>query len=206
MARYTGPVCKQCRRERQKLFLKGARCYTGKCAIEKRPYPPGLHGRARIRESEYMIQLREKQKARRFYGILEKQFRRYYTEASRMKGVTGENLLQLLELRVDNVVYRAGFAGSRAQARQLVSHGHVTINNKKVTVPSYRLRAGDVVQFREKSRDMVPLRHAIDTAPPPPAWITVDPTVARAEIAALPTRDQVDVPVQESLIVELYSK
>lgn len=206
MARYRGPVCRLCRRERQKLFLKGARCYTAKCGVEKRPYPPGLHGRARIRESEYMIQLREKQKARRFYGLLEKQFHHYYEEATRMKGNTGENLLQLLEVRLDNVVYRAGFAASRAQARQFASHGHIRVNGKKVTVPSYRLRQGDVVEVRDKSRDMVPLRHALDTAPPPPEWLSTTKDAMRAEVVQLPSRSQVDVPVQETLIVELYSK
>jgi small subunit ribosomal protein S4 len=206
LARYTGPVCKQCRREKQKLFLKGQRCYTAKCGVEKKPYPPGLHGRARIRESEYLIQLREKQKARRFYGVLEKQFRHYYEEASRSKGVTGEELLSLLERRLDNVVYRAGFAASRRQARQLVNHGHFRVNGKKATIPSYRVRVGDVITTREKSNDLIAIRHALDTSPPPPEWIRVDASTVKAEVAALPRRDQVDIPVQESLIVELYSK
>jgi small subunit ribosomal protein S4 len=206
MARDTGPSCKKCRRERQKLFLKGTRCYSPKCGIEKKPYPPGLHGRARIRESEYMIQLREKQKARRFYGVLEKQFRRYYEEATRMKGVTGENLLALLERRLDNVVYRAGFATSRAQARQLVSHGHIHVKGRKVTVASYRVRPGDVVEVREASRNMVVVREAIEISPPAPAWLNVDTGSCRAEVVAVPERSQVEAPVQESLIVELYSK
>ncbi|MCC7077477.1 MAG: 30S ribosomal protein S4 [Acidimicrobiia bacterium] len=206
MARETGPRCKRCGRERQKLFLKGQRCYTPKCRIEKRPYPPGEHGRARIRESEYMLQLREKQKARRFYGVLEKQFRRYYQEANRMAGVTGENLLQLLERRLDNVVYRVGFAASRAQARQLVSHGHVSVNGRRVKVPSYRVRQGDVVGVREKARNMIVIRHALDTAPAGPEWLRLDRDKLEVEVASLPTRAQVDAPVRESLIVELYSK
>ncbi|MFN8106143.1 MAG: 30S ribosomal protein S4 [Acidimicrobiia bacterium] len=206
MARYTGPVCKQCRREKQKLFLKGQRCYTQKCGIEKKPYPPGLHGRARIRESEYLIQLREKQKARRFYGVLEKQFRLYYREASKSKGITGEELLALLERRLDNVVYRAGFAASRRQARQLVNHGHFRVNGRKVTVPSYRLRVGDVVEARESSRNLVAIRHAVDTSPPAPEWLQADGEVVKIEVTALPKRSQIEAPVQESLIVELYSK
>ncbi len=206
MARYTGPVCRLCRRERQKLFLKGARCPSAKCSVEKRPYPPGATPRGRIRESEYMIQLREKQKARRFYGLLEKQFRRYYTEATKMKGVTGENLLQLLERRFDNTVYRSGFAASRSQARQLVSHGHFRVNGRKVTIPSYRLRAGDVITVRDKSRELLPIRHAIDTSPPAPDWIRVSKDSLEFEILQLPARNQVDIPVRESLIVELYSK
>lgn len=206
MARYTGPVCKQCRREKQKLFLKGQRCYTQKCGIEKKPYPPGLHGRARIRESEYLIQLREKQKARRFYGVLEKQFRLYYREASKSKGVTGEELLSLLERRIDNVVYRAGFAASRRQARQLVNHGHFRVNGHKVTVPSYRLRVGDVVEARESSRNLVAIRHAVETSPPAPEWLTADGEAVKIEVTALPKRSQIEAPVQESLIVELYSK
>jgi small subunit ribosomal protein S4 len=206
MARDTSPRCRRCGRERQKLFLKGQRCYTPKCRIEKRPYPPGQHGRARIRESEYMLQLREKQKARRFYGVLEKQFRRYYTEANRMPGVTGENLLQLLERRLDNVVYRAGLAASRAQARQLVSHGHLTVNGRKVKVPSYRVRQSDVLQVRDKSRNMITVRHALDTAPAGPDWLRLDREQLRVEVVDLPTRAQVDAPVRESLIVELYSK
>lgn len=206
MARDTGPRCKRCGRERQKLFLKGQRCYTPKCRIEKRPYPPGEHGRGRIRESEYMLQLREKQKARRFYGVLEKQFRLYYQEANRMSGVTGENLLQLLERRLDNVVYRAGMAASRSQARQLVSHGHITVNGRRVKVPSYRVRQGDTVAVREKSRNMITIRHALDTAPASPDWLHLDRDKLEIEVAQLPTRAQVDAPVRESLIVELYSK
>lgn len=206
MARETGPRCKRCGRERQKLFLKGQRCLTHKCRMESRPYPPGMHGRARIRESEYMMQLREKQKARRFYGVLERQFRRYYEEATRMSGVTGENLLQLLERRLDNVVYRAGLAASRPQARQVVSHGHVKVNGRKVTVPSYRVRKGDVVTVRETSRNMIVIRHALDTSAAAPDWLRLDRETMSVEVAELPDRSQVDAPVQESLIIELYSK
>src|SRR5215213_709129 len=165
MARYTGPVCRLCRREKMKLFLKGARCESMKCAIERRPYPPGDHGRTQLRrkDSEYLVQLREKQKARRIYGLLEKQFRNLYEEANRQKGVTGENLLRMLELRLDNVAFRAGWGASRAQARQLVRHGHVKVNGRRVTVPSYRVRKGDVVALKEKSRSMIVLRHNLDT-------------------------------------------
>src|SRR5690349_3325004 len=163
MARYTGPVCRLCRRERMKLFLKGTKCDTMKCPIERRPYPPGEHGRGRIRESEYLLQLREKQKARRIYGVLEKQFRNLYEEATRQPGITGENLLRMLELRLDNVVYRAGWGSSRAQARQFVRHGHVNVNGRRVTIPSYQLRQGDTVEIREKSRNLIVLRHNLDT-------------------------------------------
>src|ERR1700737_4266010 len=164
MARYTGPFCRLCRREKMKLFLKGPKCDSMKCPIERRPYPPGEHGRDRMRQgSEYLTQLREKQKARRIYGILEKQFHNLYEEANRQSGITGENLLRMLELRADNVACRAGWGSSRAQARQLVRHGHVLVNGKRVTIPSYRLRKGDVVEMREKSRSMLVLRHTLDT-------------------------------------------
>ena len=163
MARYTGPVCRLCRREKMKLFLKGPKCDSMKCPIERRPYPPGDHGRGRIRESEYMIQLREKQKARRIYGVLEKQFRRMYEEATRQKGITGENLLRMLETRLDNVAFRAMFGASRNQARQLVRHGHVSVNGKRVTIPSYQVRKGDVVELREKAQNMIVIRHNLDT-------------------------------------------
>ena len=163
MARYTGPVCRLCRRERMKLFLKGAKCDTMKCPIEQRPYPPGIHGRGRIRESEYMLQLREKQKARRIYGLLEKQFRNLYAQAAGQSGITGENLLRMLEQRIDNVVFRAGFASSRNQARQWVRHGHVTVNGKRVTIPSFQVRKGDVVQLSTKARNGIILRHNLDT-------------------------------------------
>src|SRR6266446_6346130 len=163
MARYTGPVCRLCRRERMKLFLKGPKCDTMRCPIERRPYPPGEHGRGRIRESEYMFQLREKQKARRIYGVLEKQFRNLYEEANRQDGITGENLLRMLELRLDNMAYRAGWGSSRSQGRQLVRHGHVSVNGKRVTIPSYQVRKGDVVELRDKARQMIVIRHNLDT-------------------------------------------
>jgi small subunit ribosomal protein S4 len=205
MARYTGPVCRLCRRERMKLFLKGPKCDTMKCPIERRPYPPGLHGRGRIRESEYMLQLREKQKARRIYGVLEKQFRNLYVEAARQKGITGENLLRMLEQRVDNVVFRAGWASSRNQARQWVRHGHVLVNGKRVTIPSYMVRKEDVVEIATKSREMIVLRHNLDTLDRTvPMWLDVSGTTAT--VRDLPLRDQIDIPVREQLIVELYSK
>lgn len=207
MARYTGPVCRLCRREKMKLFLKGPKCDTMKCPVERHPYPPGMHGRGRIRESEYMFQLREKQKARRIYGVLEKQFRNLYQEASRQKGITGENLLRMLEQRLDNVVFRTRFAASRSQARQFVRHGHVTVNGKRVTIPSFKVRKGDVVEFRDKSRNMIVFRHNVDTIDRGiPAWIEVDPDKCRATVRDLPLREQIDVPVREQLIVELYSK
>jgi small subunit ribosomal protein S4 len=207
MARYTGGVCKLCRRERMKLFLKGAKCDTMKCPVERKPYPPGQHGRGRIRESEYLLQLREKQKARRIYGVLEKQFRNLYAEAARQKGITGENLLRMLEQRVDNVVYRANFAASRNQARQLVRHGHVTVNGKRVTIPSYQCRKDDVVEIAEKSRSNIVLRHNIDTIDRAvPAWLDASTSDFKATVRDLPLREQIDVPVRESLIVELYSK
>jgi len=207
MARYTGPVCKLCRRERMKLFLKGAKCDTMKCPIERRPYPPGVHGRGRIRESEYMFQLREKQKARRIYGLMEKQFANLYVEAERQKGITGETLLIMLERRLDNVVFRAGFAASRSQARQWVRHGHVTVNGKRVTIPSVQLRKDDVVQIGPKFRSSIVLRHNIDTIDRAvPQWLDVESGDAKATVRELPLREQIDVPVREQLIVELYSK
>jgi small subunit ribosomal protein S4 len=207
MARYTGPVCRLCRRERMKLFLKGAKCDTMKCPIERRPYPPGIHGRGRIRESEYMLQLREKQKARRIYGLLEKQFRNLYAQAAGQTGITGENLLRMLELRLDNVVFRGGFAASRNQSRQWVRHGHVTVNGKRVTIPSYQVRKGDVVQLSTKARNMIVLRHNLDTLDRlVPQWLDVVGGDAQATVRELPLREQIDVPVREQLIVELYSK
>jgi small subunit ribosomal protein S4 len=208
LARYTGPDCRLCRRERQKLFLKGSKCEGPKCPIERRPYPPGEHGRGRIKESEYMLQLREKQKARRIYGVLEAQFVNYYKEAARRKGITGETLLQLLETRLDNVVYRAGLARSRSAARQLVRHSHVTVNGKKVNIPSYAVRAGDVVQVKEKMRSNLFVHESIQlqTGRPAPGWMELNAGEASATITQLPTRDQVEVPIQEQLIVELYSK
>jgi small subunit ribosomal protein S4 len=207
MARYTGPVCRLCRRERMKLFLKGTKCETPRCPIERRPYPPGMHGRGRIRESEYLFQLREKQKARRIYGLLEKQFKLIYNKANKQPGVTGENLLRLLELRVDNVVFRAGFASSRNQARQFVRHGHVSIDGERVTIPSYTLKKGQVVSLREKARKMIVIRHNVDTLDRTvPQWLEVEVGDLKATVRDLPLREQIDIPVREQLIVELYSK
>jgi small subunit ribosomal protein S4 len=208
MARYTGPVCRLCRRERMKLFLKGPKCDSMKCPIERRPYPPGEHGRDRMRQgSEYLTQLREKQKARRIYGVLEKQFHNLYEEATRQPGITGENLLRMLELRVDNVVYRAGWGASRAQARQLVRHGHVLVNGKRVTIPSYRVRRGDTIQLKEKSRNLIVIRHNLDTLDRQvPPWLEAGAEGNEVTVRDLPLREHIDVPVRESLIVELYSK
>jgi small subunit ribosomal protein S4 len=208
MARYTGPVCRLCRREKMKLFLKGPKCDSMKCPIERRPYPPGEHGRGRIRESEYMIQLREKQKARRIYGVLEKQFRRVYEEATRQKGITGENLLRMLELRLDNVAYRATWGSSRNQARQLVRHGHVSVNGKRVTIPSYQVRKGDVVELRSKAQNMIVVQHNLDTLDRNvPPWLETDGgSRTKVTVRDLPMREHIDVPVREQLIVELYSK
>jgi small subunit ribosomal protein S4 len=207
MARYTGAVCRLCRRERMKLFLKGTKCETMRCPIERRPYPPGQHGRGRVRDSEYLLQLREKQKARRIYGLLEKQFKLIYEKASRQDGITGENLLRLLELRIDNAVFRAGFASSRNQARQFVRHGHVSVNGKRVTIPSYVLRQGDVISLRDKARKMIVIRHNIDTLDrTAPQWLDVNMDEFQATVRDLPLREQIDIPVREQLIVELYSK
>ncbi len=208
MARYADADCKLCRREGIKLFLKGTKCETPKCPIEKRPFPPGEHGRARTKETEYLMQLREKQKARRIYGVLEKQFRNYYAEAARMKGITGENLLRLLESRLDNVLYRAGFALSRDQARQLVRHGHIEVNGKRLSIPSARVRIGDSVQVAERSRRLQPVLHAIavNENRATPSWLEVERDSVRATLRSLPSRTDIDIPVQESMIVELYSK
>jgi small subunit ribosomal protein S4 len=208
MARYTGPVCRLCRREKMKLFLKGPKCDSMKCPIEKRPYPPGEHGRDRMRQgSEYLTQLREKQKARRIYGVLEKQFANLYAEANRQAGITGENLLRMLELRMDNVVFRAGWGSSRAQSRQLVRHGHVTVNGKRVTIPSYRVRKGDVIALKGKSRNMIVVRHNLDTLDRRvPPWLESGAEGNEVTVRDLPLREHIDVPVRESLIVELYSK
>ena len=208
MARYTGPVCRLCRRERMKLFLKGTRCMGPKCGIERRPYPPGQHGRGRIKESEYLVQLREKQKARRIYGVLEKQFRRYYEEATHAKGVTGTRLLQLLELRLDNVVYRGGLAMSRNQARQFVTHGHFQVNGRKVDIASYRVKAGDVVEVRDRSRQVGRIVEAAAFAAGRhiPEWLILEAGELKISIVAEPARELIDVPVQEQMIVELYSK
>jgi small subunit ribosomal protein S4 len=208
MARYTGPVCRLCRRERMKLFLKGAKCDTMKCPIERRPYPPGEHGRSRrTSNSEYLVQLREKQKARRIYGLMEKQFRNVYAEANRQQGVTGETLLRLLEQRLDNVVYRAGWGASRAQARQLVRHGHINVNGKRVTIPSLRVRKGDVVSLRDKAQAMIVIRHNLDTLDRSmPPWLESGEGGLQVTVRDLPLREHIDVPVREQLIVELYSK
>jgi small subunit ribosomal protein S4 len=207
MARYTEGVCRLCRRERMKLFLKGPKCDTMKCAIERKPYPPGEHGRGRVRESEYMLQLREKQKARRIYGVLEKQFRNLYVEANRQPGITGETLLRMLEQRLDNVVFRGNFAASRNQARQLVRHGHVLVNGKRVTIPSYQVRRGDVVEIAPKAKKFIVIRHNTDTIDRTvPMWLEVNTSELQATVRDLPMREQIDVPVREQLIVELYSK
>ena len=207
MARDSGAQCKQCRREGTKLFLKGPKCDSMKCPIERRPYPPGEHGRGRIRESEYLLQLREKQKARRIYGVLEKQFRNMYAEASRQGGITGENLLRMLELRLDNVAYRAGWGASRSQARQLVRHGHVKVNGRRVTIPSYSLRRGDTVELGDKAKAMIVIRHNLDTLDRiRPPWLDVAGEGASVTVRDLPLREHIDVPVREQLIVELYSK
>jgi small subunit ribosomal protein S4 len=208
MARNLDPSCKQCRREGGKLFLKGTRCETDKCAIERRNYPPGEHGRGRVKETEYLMQLREKQKAKRFYGVLEKQFRRYYEKASSQPGITGENLLSLLERRLDNVVQRAGFAMSAKDARQLVRHGHVMVNGRKVDIPSFEVKEGDVIELKEKSRDLTRVLQAVRFAEGRPAspWMQVDLEKRRAQMTALPKREDIELPIKESLIVELYSK
>jgi small subunit ribosomal protein S4 len=208
MARYTGPDCKLCRRERQKLYLKGTRCESPKCAIERRPYPPGEHGRARIKESEYLTQLREKQKARRIYGVLERQFRGYYQAAATQEGITGENLLRLLETRLDNAVYRAGLSTSRDQARQLVRHRHFQVNGRIVSIPSFRVRPGDVIEIRERSRNLLPVQEAVQLSESKviPPWLDVDTGGLRITVRDLPGRAMIDTPVQEQLIVELYSK
>jgi len=207
MARYTGPVCRLCRREGMKLFLKGERCYTEKCAIERRNFPPGQHGKTRkAKLAGYGVQLREKQKVKRIYGVLEDQFRRYFEIADRTRGITGETLLQLLERRFDNVIYRLGLATSRPQARQLVRHGHFLINGKKVDIPSYSLRVGDVVTIRPSSQKNPAILHAMEEVKGRgiPGWLSFDGTAGR--VVSLPTRDQINLPVQEQLIVELYSK
>ncbi len=208
MARYTGAVCRLCRREGLKLFLKGERCYTDKCSIERRNYPPGEHGQARPKFSEYSIQLREKQKLRRIYGILEGQFRRYFAMADRARGVTGETLLQLLERRLDNVVYRLGFATSRAEARQLVRHGHFLVKDRKVDIPSYLVRQGDAITVREKSRQIARIKEALELAQRRgvPDWLEVNPETFAGTVKTLPVRADLTMPINEKLVVELYSK
>ena len=208
MARYTGPDCKRCRREKTKLFLKGAKCESPKCPMEIRPYPPGEHGRGRTKDSEYLLQMREKQKCARIYGVLEKQFRGYYEEAQRKSGKTGENLLVILESRLDNVVYRAGFGKSRDMARQLVGHGHITVNGHKVDIPSYRVSSADIVEVRATSRELTPfvVARAELADRIVPAWLEVIPGRLRVLVHNLPARQVIDTPVQEQLIVELFSK
>jgi len=208
VARYTGPVCRLCRREDLKLFLKGDRCYTDKCSYERRAYPPGQHGQGRKRRSDYGEQLREKQKVRRTYGILEKQFRGYYEKANRMKGVTGENLLKLLERRLDNVVYRLGFASTRQEARQLVLHRHFTLNGHKANIPSMLLKPGDVVEVIEKSRKVVKVVEALGAVDRRgvPSWLEVDKEAFKGVFRDMPVREELTMPVREQLIVELYSK
>lgn len=208
MARYTGAVCRLCRREGQKLFLKGERCYSEKCSVGLRGYAPGQHGQGRKKSSEYGMQLRAKQTARRFYGVQENQFHHYFEIAERKQGITGDNLLRILESRLDNVVYRVGFASSRAEARQLLGHGHYEVNGKRVDIASYLLKAGDVVSICEKSRASEKIKAVVEanSARPVPEWIDVDRNNLSAKIIALPTREQIEAPVEEQLIVEFYSK
>ncbi|MGN0492865.1 MAG: 30S ribosomal protein S4 [Acutalibacteraceae bacterium] len=208
MARYTGAVCRLCRREGQKLFLKGERCYSEKCSVGIRGYAPGQHGQGRKKSSEYGLQLRAKQTARRFYGVQENQFHHYFEIAERKQGITGDNLLRILESRLDNVVYRVGFASSRAEARQLVGHGHFEVNGKRVDIASYLLKAGDVVSICEKSRSSEKIKAVVEanSARPVPQWIDVNRDQLTAKVIALPTRDQIEAPVEEQLIVEFYSK
>lgn len=206
MARYTGPVCRLCRREGQKLYLKGERCYTDKCAIARRGYAPGQHGQNRKKLSNYGLQLREKQKAKRFYGILETQFRHLFERAEKMPGITGENLLRLLEMRLDNVVYRMGFAASRKEARQLVRHGHFSVNGNKVDIPSYLVSVGDVIKVREKSMSSVKFKERAEIAVNVPNWVQVNYENLEGKVVSLPTREDIDIPIAEHLIVELYSR
>ena len=207
MARYTDAVCRLCRREGMKLYLKGDRCYTDKCAITKRGYAPGQHGTSRRKLSNYGIQLREKQKAKRFYGILESQFRKYFEIADKQTGITGENLLRLLESRLDNVVYRLGFASSRAEARQLVVHGHFRVNGKKVDIPSYLVKVGDIVGVKERSKSSDKFRGLVENFKGNvPEWLTVDMEKLEGTVLSLPSREDIDLPIAENLIVELYSR
>ena len=209
MARYTEAVCRQCRREGQKLFLKGDRCYTQKCAIDCRGYAPGQHGQGRSKTSEYGSQLREKQKVRRYYGVLEKQFRSYFAMAEKRQGITGENLLAILETRLDNVVYRMGFAMTRRQARQLVSHAHFTVNGQKVNIPSYLVRVGDVIEVKESSRSSAAFKRLTAEDAPlvtVPTWLERDKNALKGTVSRMPAREDIDMPIEEHLIVELYSK
>lgn len=208
MARYIGPVCKLCRREAQKLFLKGDRCYSDKCSVERRPYPPGQHGQARVKFSEYGMRLREKQKVRRIYGVLERQFRKYFAAADRMKGVTGENLLSVLERRMDNVVHRLGFAATRAEARQLVLHGHIEINGKRVNVPSALAKVGDKIAIRSKSREIPRIKESMTgfERRAPITWIELDKENFTGTVKSLPSREEIQAPINEQYIVEFYSR
>ncbi|MFZ5776439.1 MAG: 30S ribosomal protein S4 [Thermodesulfobacteriota bacterium] len=209
MARYRGAECRQCRREKLKLFLKGDRCYSDKCAFERRAFAPGQHGQARMRKvSDYAIQLREKQKVRRIYGMLEGQFRKYFEIAERIKGVTGENLLMLLESRLDNVVFRLGFANSRNQARQMVRHNHIQVNGKKVNIPSFLVSVGDVITVKEKSRGVEMINDSLEAAVRRgvPNWLELDKAAYKGTVKTLPDRQEITMPIQEQLIVELYSK
>jgi small subunit ribosomal protein S4 len=208
MARYTGAVCRLCRREGTKLFIKGERCFTEKCSFDRRPYPPGAHGQGRMRASDYRDQLREKQKVKRIYGLLEKQFRAYYTEAARRKGNTGETLLALLENRLDSTAFRLGFGGSRSEARQLVRHGHITVNGKKVDIPSYQMSKGDVLAVREKSQKIQRVVDSLEQAlnRPQMSWLDLDKDSFSGTVAGWPIREELTLPIQENLIVELYSR
>ena len=208
MARYTGPVCRLCRREGEKLFLKGERCYSDKCSVGRRSYAPGQHGQGRKKSSEYGLQLRAKQKARRYYGVNEVQFHHYFEIAERKAGVTGENLLRILESRLDNIVYRVGFASSRAEARQLVGHGHFEVNGKRVDIASYLVKAGDVIAICEKARKSEKIKAVIEanSARPVPQWIDVNRDALEAKVINLPAREMIDAPIEEQLIVEFYSK
>ncbi len=208
MARYIGPACRLCRREGTKLFLKGTRCISEKCAIDRRAYPPGQHGQVRARVSEYRTQLREKQKLKRIYGLLERQFRLYFYKADRQKGVTGDNLLSLLESRLDNVVYRLGLASSRKQSRMMIRHNHFSIDGKTVNIPSYLVNVGEVIEVREKSRALLPVQSALEVSGgrEVPSWLSLDMAQLRGEVKASPNRDEIVLPVNEQLVVELYSR
>ena len=208
MARYIGSVCRLCRRENVKMFLKGDRCFSDKCAIERRPYPPGQHGQGRQRASEYARQLREKQKVKRMYGLLEKQFRKYFHEAERLPGVTGANLLMLLERRLDNTIHRLGFASTRSEARQLVRHGHFRVDGRKVNIPSYRVRAGQVIEVKDKSQKIQRINDSMGAVERQgvPSWLELDAETHKGTVQAMPARDDVSAAIEEQLIVELYSK
>ena len=208
MARYREALCRLCRRESEKLFLKGDRCYTEKCAVERRKYPPGQHGQRRKKMSDYALQLREKQKAKETYGVLEKQFKRYFYQAERKSGITGSNLLQLLELRLDNIIYRLGFASNRRQARQLVLHGHITVNDKRVNIPSYLVRINDIIGIKETSKKIAVVEENISKIEHRgmPGWVELDMNNLKGKVLHYPSRDEIEIPVQEQLIIELYSK